>query len=155
MAHGFRSTYRSISLNDIRNIYSGPERASKIELTCRESSLDRKLNKRDRVLEEAHKMRMERRYTERFNDYVPEYKIYLPKAPAFRETNDKNVKQIVDRLFHPPELVRKSKRRHKKVAEKQVRKSEPRSEAEINDISERLFSSETQCFRNRQVVRYH
>ena len=155
MAHGFRSTYRSISLNDLRNIYSGPERASKIELTCRESSLDRKLTKRDRLLEETHKMLMERKYTERFNEYVPEYKTYLPKAPAFRETNDKNVKEIVERLFHPQELVRRSKMRHKKVPKQQVRKSEPYSEADINDISERLFSSETQCFRNRQVVRNH
>lgn len=140
-------------MKDLRNIYSGPERASKIELTCRESSLERKLNKRGRILEDAHKMLMERKYTERFNEYVPEYKIYLPKAPAFRETNDKNVKAIVDRLFHPSELARRSKRRHTKVAEQQTRKSEPYSEAEINDISERLFSSETQCFRNRQVVR--
>jgi hypothetical protein len=58
-------------------------------------------------------------------------KTYLPKAPAFRETNDKNVKEIVERLFHPQELVRRSKMRHKKVPKQQVRKSEPYSEADI------------------------
>lgn len=152
MAHGFRSSFGNISGNGLKNIYSGPERAPRVDLACKESILNRKLEKREKMIEELRKSIMNDKVIKRLNDYVPEYKIYLPKAPAFREADDATVDDIVDRLYHPS--VRGGRRRSDRVTKSE--ESQPRmnySESEVNLIYERLHQAETQTFRNRQVIR--
>ncbi|CAG2220341.1 unnamed protein product [Mytilus edulis] len=153
MAHRFRSTYGSISLKDLKNIYSGPERVNRIELACQESKLNRKLEKREKMIEEVNKMTFEKRYRKRLNDYVPEFKTYLPKAPAFREADNTQVDEIVGRLYKTQE--RRPRKSAKSCDSKQSRSSNKLtySDSELNMVYERLHQAETQTFRNRQVFR--
>lgn len=152
MAHGFRSTFGNISGNGLKNIYSGPERAERVDLVCKESILNRKLGKRAKIIEEVRKSAMDKKVTRRLNDYIPELKIYLPKAPAFREADDTTVNEIVDRLYNPGESVRQKSRRETKHKE-EARPRISYSESEVNMIYDRLHQAETQTFRNRQVFR--
>ena len=51
-----------------------------------------------------------KRYPRRFYDYYPRYNIGIPRAPAFRETDQENVERIVRRICKPIECQRRRRK---------------------------------------------
>lgn len=107
-AAGFRTSYQDICLRDIRHIYSGfpPTRiVSRCQISPGGISIQ------DRIRERHTRVRAPK-WPPRCFEYVREYDVILPTAPAFRRITQSEVKELVCRLYNDSRKQKLSKNNH-------------------------------------------
>ncbi|GFO09625.1 hypothetical protein PoB_003613000 [Plakobranchus ocellatus] len=95
----FNVSYKGLTDRNIKYIYS--DRTIKFTYPHRVNF---------RPLKEELPLPPLKRYPRRFYEYYPRYNIGLPRAPAFRETDQDNIERIVRRICKPIEC-QKARRR--------------------------------------------
>ncbi|GFS18176.1 hypothetical protein ElyMa_001514700 [Elysia marginata] len=101
----FNVSYKGLNDRNIRHIYS--DQTIKFTYPHRVSW---------RPLREDIPLPPLKRYPRRFYDYYPRYNIGIPRAPAFRETDQENIERIVRRICKPIEC-QKTRRMDKQWSE--------------------------------------
>ncbi|RUS79213.1 hypothetical protein EGW08_012998 [Elysia chlorotica] len=95
----FNVSYKGLNDRNIKHIYS--DQTIKFTYPHRVSF---------RPLREDIPLPPLKRYPRRFYDYYPRYNIGIPRAPAFRETDQDNIDRIVRRICKPIECQRKRRK---------------------------------------------
>ena len=95
----FNVSYKGLNDRNIKHIYS--DQTIKFTYPHRVSW---------RPLREELPLPPLKRYPRRFYDYYPRYNIGIPRAPAFRETDQENIDRIVRRICKPIECQKKRRK---------------------------------------------
>lgn len=93
----FCTTYKRILDDNIRNIYSGPIRTAD---WCLRGKYSKFADIASPKLEDDKNNFQRKRIIYRFLEYLPEYRIYIPRAPAFNEASKSQINDFIQRNYH-------------------------------------------------------
>lgn len=107
-AAGFRTSYQDICLRDIRHIYSGFP-PTRFVFRCQISPGG--ITIQDRIRERHTRVRVPK-WPPRCFEYVRDYDVILPTAPAFRRVTHSEIKELVCRLYNGSRNQKLNKNNH-------------------------------------------
>ncbi|OWF55743.1 hypothetical protein KP79_PYT03533 [Mizuhopecten yessoensis] len=132
----FCKTYHSIREHDLRHIYSGDSYTRVI----------RTLSKLPVIPQQRHGYTSTSRRGKRELEYNYQYRIYVPRAPAFEVLSRKCVNQMVDRLHRPKTSNGndyETRPKHVSFDSTHNRAVTSLTSADIKNCSERLANQQT------------
>ncbi|KAL3866088.1 hypothetical protein ACJMK2_043426 [Sinanodonta woodiana] len=158
MSAGFSLSHGQVLNNNIRHIYSGYPTEVRFRV-CRYTT---PIDPIDRH-QQQRKQHVYAKYLRRTYEYVPQYGVSLPKAPAFKHVPNTTVHEVTTRLYttrgsysqdsliwmrsksksleRPKTSISAKEDRRDRID--QLLRNRPRTAKEVNDITDRLYRSHT------------
>lgn len=164
MSAPFRYSHRDVTSLDLRHIYSGSLQPTNYRIKPPEDHAG--INYLDRLHEIMTRKTVSKRPGKCY-EYIREYDVVLPRAPAFRRLSKSEVENVVDRLSNPTDkMMNKTTIKAMRVISSApadgtrgnvhltqhapTKQQTQLSQKYINDMANRLYHSKTQSTGLRQ-----